>query len=237
MADPTPTPEPTRSRTQIPAIPARWGFWKGLVTGAAVEIPVLASTVWLLARAGFGNPDAGFMHIMRLTAVFAGVAAILTAGGIGRLAASASAIGGRRRAVFVAARAHAAAGAGLVIIAAIPHGHLPMHGPAWWPLPVAGLVAGMVCGAVIGAVCGGATPVGLADVWSLARKPSVALQKLLGPEDLIRLGSALGSRTRHLFDGMFEPAPLPPAPPAPGEPGPPGPPATSAPPPPATKDE
>jgi hypothetical protein len=218
MADPKPTSNSLPARAEIPAIPARWGFWKGLVTGAAVEIPVLAATVWALARTGYGDKAASFMHIMRLTTVFAGVAALLTAGGIGRLAARASATGGRRRAVWVAARAHAVASAGLVIIAAIPHGHLPAHSSGWYPLPLAGLVAGLACGAVIGAVCGGATPVGFADVWSLARKPTVVLQKLLSPEDLVRLGTALGSRTRHLFEGMFEPAPLPPAPPKPSEP-------------------
>ena len=218
MAAPKPTSNSLPARAEIPAIPARWGFWKGLVTGAAIEIPVLAATVWGLARTGIGNETASFMHIMRLTTVFAGLAALLTAGGIGRLAASASATGGRRRAVWVAARAHAVASAGLVIIAAIPHGHLPAHSAAWYPLPLAGLAAGLACGATIGAVCGGATPVGFAEVWSLARKPTVVLQKLLSPDDLVRLGAALGTRTRHLFEGMFEPAPPPPPPPKPGAP-------------------
>ena len=235
MADPTPTSNRLPARAEIPAIPARWGFWKGLVTGAAIEIPALAATVWALARTGIGNEAASFMHIMRLTTVFAGLAALLTAGGIGRLAASASATGGRRRAMWVAARAHAVASAGLVLIAAIPHGHLPAHASGWYPLPLAGLVAGLACGAMTGAVCGGATPVGLADVWSLARKPSVALQKLLSPEDLVRLGAALGTRTRHLFEGMFEPAPPPPAPPKPSEP--PAVPPAAAEPPQSAKDE
>jgi hypothetical protein len=167
--------------------------------------------VWVLARAGFGDRDAGFMRIMRLTTVFAGVAALFTAGGIGRLAAHASADGGRRRAMVVAARAHAVASAGLVIIAAIPLGHLPERPIGFLPLPVAGLIAGAVCGALIGAVCGGQAPVGFADVWSLAKKPSEALGKLLGPEDLVKLGSALRARTTHLFEGIFEPAPKPPA--------------------------
>jgi len=235
MAAPKPTSNSLPARAEIPAIPARWGFWKGLVTGAALEIPVLAATVWALARAGIGDPDASFMHIMRLTTVFAGLAALLTAGGIGRLAASASATGGRRRAVWVAARAHAVASAGLVLIAAIPHGHLPSHASGWYPLPLAGLAAGLACGATIGAVCGGATPVGFADVWSLARKPTVVLQKLLSPEDIVRLGAALGTRTRHLFEGMFEPAPPPPAPPKTSEPAEPPPASVVATPPP--KDE
>ncbi len=224
MADPTPPPVSARPPPEIgeskgsvapvalpkaerlPAAPAPWGFFKGLLTGAAIEIPALAATVWLLARSGFGDPEAGFMRIMRLTTVFAGIAAVFTAGGIGRLAAYASAEGGRRRAVFVAARAHAVASAGLVIIAAIPLGHLPATSWGFIPLPLAGLVSGAVCGALIGAVCGGVAPVGFGDVWSLARKPTDALRHLLSPEDIIKLGSSLRTRTTHLFEGIFEPA-------------------------------
>lgn len=239
MSDPSTTPVTARPRGEIPAIPARWGFFKGFLTGAAIEIPVIALTVWSLSRLGIGDPEVGFMRIMRLTTVFAGIAALFTAGGIGRLAAYASAAGGRRRAIFVSARAHAMASAGLVMIATIPHGHLPASSWAWLPIPLAGMVAGIVCGAVIGAVCGGTAPVGFADVWQLARKPSDALRQLLSPDDIIKLGSALRTRTTHLFEGIFEPAP--PAP-KPGEPAPPAtttPPAAAATPPAATppKDE
>lgn len=203
--------EPTRpSRAEVPGIPARWGFVKGLLTGAAIEIPAVAATVWVLASLGIGDPDAGFMRIIRLTTVFAGIAALLTAGGIGRLAAHASAVGGRRRAVFVAARAHAVASAGLVLIATVPHGHLPLASWDWLPIPLAGMVTGALCGALIGAVCGGTAPVGLSDVWWLAKKPSEALGKLLSPDDLVKLGAALRTRTTTLFEGMFDPAPLPP---------------------------
>lgn len=233
MADPTPptvSPRPPPEIGSGPAPkPAPWGFVKGLLTGAALEIPALAATVWLLARIGVGDPDAGFMQIMRLTTVFAGVAAVLTAAGIGRLAAHASAEGGRRRAMFVAARAHAVAGAGLVIIAAIPLGHLPAKPIGFIPLPLAGLVSGAICGALIGAVCGGTAPVGFSDVWSLAKKPSEALRMLLGPEDIVKLGTALRTRTTSVFHGIFEPAPKPPGetpaatPPVPPPPEPPPP--------------
>jgi len=155
------------------------------LTGAAIEIPLIAATVWLLARLGAGNPEAPLMHILRLTAVFAGVAALLTAGGIGRLAAYAFAeeprgqpseaapgadlAARRRRAIGRAARAHAVAGAGLVIIAAIPQGHLPETTAGWLALPAAGLAYGALAGAIIGVVCTSQTSlVQLADVWSLA---------------------------------------------------------------------
>lgn len=188
----------------------RWAFFKGVLTGAAIEIPILAVTVWALAQIGLADPDADFMRIMRLTSVFAGIAALCTAGGIGRLAAFASAFGGRRRAVWVAARAHAVASAGLVIIATIPHGHFP-NGPwGWLGLASAGLVPGAICGAAIGFVCGGVTTVGFADVWSLAQRPTGAIRQLLDPKDLVKLGSALRNRTTNMFEGMFDPAPPPP---------------------------
>src|SRR5262247_3171475 len=131
---------PTVSTRLPPAFPPRWGFFKGLLTGAVIELPALAIGVWLLARLGIGDPDAPFMRILRLTTVFVGIAAVLTAAGIGRLAAHASVdkIGGRTHAVAVAARAHAAASAGLILIAAIPHGHLPEHVIVWLVIPIVG---------------------------------------------------------------------------------------------------
>ena len=188
----------------------RWGFWKGMLTGVVVEVPALTAAVWVLAQLGYGNADVPLMRIMRLTTVFAGVAAILTAGGIGRLAAYASMDGGRKRAVFVAARAHAVASAGLVVIAAIPHGQLPGRSLEWLAFPAGGLVVGAACGAAIGVMCGGAAPVELSEVWSLARRPSVALRSWLDPRELVRLGAAVRHHTSHLFEGMFDPAPLPP---------------------------
>ena len=211
MPDPKPTSERARSG-DIPPPKPRWGFAKGLITGAALEIPILTATLWLLARTGVGDADAPFMHIMRLTTVFAGFAALLTAGGIGRLAAEAAVVGGRRRAMWVSARAHVAASTGLVLIAAIPLGHLPAGGSAMWLAYLgAGIVSGVACGAMIGFICGGLTPVGFAEVWWLAKRPTKALRHLLGPEDLVRLGAAVRDRTSTLFEGMFEPAPLPPA--------------------------
>src|ERR1700733_13881682 len=204
-------PDPTlpSASTRIPAgFPPRWSFFKGLLTGLVIEAPVLASGVWLLARFGIGDPDVPFMRILRLTVVFAGLAAVLTAAGIGRLAAHASTdkIGGRRHAIAIAARAHAVASIGLIVIATIPHGHLP--GPSWhWlVVPVAGAALGAVTGAVIGIVCGGAAPVGIGDVMALARTPGAALRQLLSPEDLLKLGAAVRHRTSQMFGGMFEPA-------------------------------
>jgi hypothetical protein len=212
MSDRQPATLSTRSRDGIPLGKPRWGFWKGLLTGAVIEVPALTAAVWWLAQLGIGDPEVPVMRVLRLTTVFAGTAALLTAGGIGRLAAHAAATGGRLRAVYVAARAHAAASIGLVLIAAIPHGQLPDHSLAWLAFAAAGLVVGGVCGALIGLLCGGAAPVELADVWSLARKPSEALFGWLDPRELVRLGAAVRDRTTNLFEGMFEPAPPPPPP-------------------------
>ena len=191
------------------AFPPRWGFFKGLLTGAVIEVPALAVGVWLLGRVGIGDRHAPFMHLLRLSAVFAGFAAVITAAGIGRLAAYASIEkhGGRRRAMLVGARTHAAAGVALLLIAAIPHGHLPDPGAIWLWIPVIGLAIGAACGAVIGAVCGGAAPVRITDVMALAiKRPTDALRSLLDPEDLLKLGAAVRQRTTQVFTGIFEPA-------------------------------
>lgn len=215
MADPK---LPTVSARLPAAFPPRWGFFKGLLTGAVIEVPALAASVWLLARLGIGNRDAEFMHLLRLTAVFAGIAALFTAAGVGRVAAYASVdkIGGRRHAVRSAAQAHAVAGAGLVLIAAIPHGHLPTHVIGWLAILAMGGVVGAGCGAVIGVVCGGAAPVRIGDVMgAVIKRPSEALRQLLDPEDLIKLGAAVRHRTTQMFGNMFEPAERPPTEPAP----------------------
>lgn len=205
---------PSVSTRLPPAFPPRWGFFKGLLTGAVIEIPALTGGVWLLHRFGVGDPAVPLMKILRLTTVFCGIAALFTAAGIGRLTAHASVdkIGGRRHAMWIGARAHAAAGAGLIVIAVIPHGHLPEPGAVWLAIPGIGLLVGALCGAVIGAVCGGAAPVRIGDVMALAiKRPGEALRQLLDPEDLIKLGHAVRHRTTQMFEGIFEPSQRPPA--------------------------
>ena len=174
-------------------------------------MPAIALGVWLLARLGMTDPHVEMMRILRLTAVFAGVASVLTAAGIGRLAAWASvdAVGGRRHAIAVAAKAHSVASIVLVIIAMVPNGHLPEHTRGWILIPFVGAAVGAICGVVIGAICGGAAPVQIADVMALARTPGHALAQLLDPKDLVKLGTRVRSRTQQLFQGMFDPAERP----------------------------
>lgn len=204
---------PTVSTRLPPAFPPRWAFFKGLLTGAVIEVPALAGGVWLLARLGVGDPAVPFFKILRLTTVFAGIAALFTAGGIGRVAAFASIdkIGGRKRAMQVAARTHAIASIGLIVIAIIPHGHLPDRGFLWITIPAMGALVGVLCGMTIGAICSGAAPVRIGDVMALAiKRPSEALRQLLDPQDLIKLGAAVRHRTTQMFEGVFEPAQKPP---------------------------
>src|SRR5687768_14336070 len=142
---------PTVSSRYPAAFVPRWAFFKGLLTGVVIEIPALAGGVWLLSRLGVGDPSVPFFKILRLTTVFAGIAAVFTAGGIGRVAAFASVEkdGGRRRAMQVAARTHAIASVGLIMIAIIPHGNLPDRGFSWLAIPAMGALVGVLCGMTI----------------------------------------------------------------------------------------
>lgn len=183
----------------------------------------------MLGRLGVADPDAGYMRLVRLTAVFAGIAAVLTAAGIGRVAAHASVdrTGGRRHAVIVAARTHAIASIGLVVIAAIASGHVPAQHARWLWMPLVGAPIGALCGAAIGIACGGAAPLGILDVLALARTPGAKLRHLLqviDPDDFVKIATALRQRTAQMFHGMFDPAALPPGAPThdkqPAEPAP-----------------
>jgi hypothetical protein len=163
-------PAPRRPSAAIPAVarsgkplaPARppFGFWKGLVVGGIVVVPAIAAAVWTLARLGIGKTGLGYVQAVRFTGLFAGIPALLTAAGIGRLAAQASieGRGGRLRAVWMAALAQAASGIGLIIIAAMPNGDMPMEPARWGWLACGGVIAGALCGAVIGLACGGPMP-------------------------------------------------------------------------------
>lgn len=159
MSEDVPTPERRSSRAdrRKPRIP-RHAFWKGAGAGVLVVIPAVALAVWVSAPLGITHHGDGVIACLRMTVVFAGLAAALTAAGVGRLAAQASAEGGRPRSVMVAARAMAPAGAALTIIAAIPHGDLPMTPIGWVALAAVGAILGAGSGAVIGLACAGELP-------------------------------------------------------------------------------
>jgi hypothetical protein len=171
-------------------------------------IPAIAATVWVLGRLGVGDPELRLLKAIRSSALFIGVCAIFTAGGVGRLAAQAAAEEGasRRRPLVVAGRAFAVAGIGLTIIAAIPHGHLPASWPGFLVIALAGAFTGALCGLVIGALCGGAAPIGLTDVMALARWPTDTLRALLEPEDLAAAAKGAPRRRRRITIPFLFPA-------------------------------
>jgi hypothetical protein len=195
-----------------------WAFTKGFIAGAVVVIPAIAATVWALAKLGMGDPELRLLTSIRVSTLFIGIPAVVTAGGVGRLAAQAATEHNAtpRRPLVVASRAFACAGAGLTVIASIPFGHLPEHWPGFLVIAIAGAASGALCGLVIGAVCGGAAPIGLTDVMALARWPTDALRALLEPEDLAAVAGAPKRKRRITIPFLF-PAPKSPPPAAPAE--------------------
>jgi hypothetical protein len=133
----------------------RWAFGRGALIGFVLGVPMVALTVMVLARCGIGNAEQPFRQVLRLTLIFAGAPLVVTAGGVARVAARAAAPGvlpGVRSGALTCA----AAGPGLVILAAIPHGYLPETPLAWlWYVP-----AGALIGAVLGAVIALSVPRG-----------------------------------------------------------------------------
>jgi hypothetical protein len=129
----------------------------------------------VLARLGLGDPDLRMADAIRMATLFTGLPAVLTAGGIGRLAAQASTMPrGRREAVLRAVRTQAVAGAGLCLIAAIPHGHLPANPAHWIWIGLAGAATGAGAGALIGMICGAPRLEGTMVPELLRRVPAVA---------------------------------------------------------------
>lgn len=156
------------SRAALPSVrtatgkrPTR-GFGKGAALGVLVVIPLISLGIWTATRAGIGDQRPSMIEIVRLVVVFAGIPALATAGGVGRLAAQASAERGRGRgrgrAMWVAARAMALGGVALIVVGAIPVGAVPESEPGWVALAAIGLVAGAGGGVLLGLACAGDMP-------------------------------------------------------------------------------
>lgn len=192
------------TRSEIAKDPAPWAFAKGVLVGGIVEIPVLSGATYLLARLAESQVPA--MEIVRTTTLFAGLPALITAGGLGRLAAHECAQRSRRGAILHTCAVHALASMLLVLIAAIAQDLWPTSGLRWVALASAGALAGASAGAAIGVVCAGATPRQVTDVLSLVKLPAATLRQLIDSEDLGRLGAAVRHRASLVFDGLLEPA-------------------------------
>lgn len=207
MPAPSPTEPSPDSPSEIVRELPRWGFWKGLLVGTILEIPAISAAVFLLPRLGLGLGAAvPAMTVVRMTSLFAGLPALVTSGGIGRLAAHESVKRRRRAAIAWAAGVHALAGAMLTFIAALPHGYLPARPLAWAALVIAGMAAGALCGAVIGVACTGAPPRQVAEMLELVKRPGMTLRQLIESEDLGRIGAAVRHRAALMFDGLLDPA-------------------------------
>lgn len=145
----------TSPRTPTGKRPAP-GFAKGALLGVLVMIPLISLGIWIANRLGIGDQHPTMINVLRLTVVFAGLPAVLTSGGVGRLAAQASVE--RGRGALVAARAMAAGGAALILVAAIPTEVIPGSHLGWGLLAGGGAIAGAIGGVVIGLVCSGEMP-------------------------------------------------------------------------------
>jgi hypothetical protein len=110
---------------------------------------------------GAGAGKASLDRVLELTLWFAAIPALLSGGGVARLAAHRAAdhadTDGQpslRHAVLAAASSMAAAGLGLGLLVAVPLGGLPEQPLSWLPMFATSLVAGAVTGAAIGVLVG-----------------------------------------------------------------------------------
>jgi hypothetical protein len=206
----TSTIEPsTDTRSEFTLELPRWGAWKGLLVGAVVEIPVISGAVLLLSWMSSELVTSAAlqpMSVIRVTGVFAGIPALATAAGLGRLAAHEYVKRRRRGAIVSTALAHALAGVLLTLIACLPHGIVPTSVPEWLALAGLGVLAGASCGVAIGVVCTGATDRQVTDMISLVKRPGTTLRQLIDSEDLGRIGAVVRQRAGMMFDGLLHPA-------------------------------
>jgi hypothetical protein len=170
-----------------------------------LEIPAISAAVLALAWVSGGKPLPP-MLVIRMTTVFVGLPALITAIGIGRLAASERLRRGRNGSIARAALVHGLAGILLTLIAALPHAAMPTTVASWSALIAMGALAGAICGAGIGVVCTGSTPRQVSEVLSLVTRPGVTLRQIIDSEDLGRIGAAVRQRASLMFDGLLDPA-------------------------------
>jgi hypothetical protein len=173
--------------------------------GLFVEIPAISAAVLAFDQLSPGAPLPA-MSVVRLTSVFVGLPALVTAGGLGRLGAYESTRRTRKSALMMVTRVHAVATVLLVLLAALPHGRMPTSIFAWLMLLALGAVAGAACGALIGLVCTGSTPRQVTEMISLVTRQGMTLRQIIDTEDLGRIGAAVRQRASWMFDGFLDPA-------------------------------
>jgi hypothetical protein len=138
----------------LAAAPPPNAFLKGAVIGLILVVPLTALAVYALGRLDIGDPQASYYSIIAFVAVFAGLPAIITVGGIGRAAASAlvkPGDGDRTSACTrVAAIYTALTTVGLVLLTVVPLGEVPTEVGTWLWIVAIGGVTGALGGFVLG---------------------------------------------------------------------------------------
>lgn len=131
------------------AIP-RSTFWLGGFVGAAAALPLL---VFSLSRVSLFDP-APIWDLLLEGAVFGGLPALLTAGGIARLVAHRTAERGTGFGAGIArgALGMALVGAALAVILAVAQPGSPEDPQGWALVAAAGLPAGIAAGIAVGLV-------------------------------------------------------------------------------------
>jgi hypothetical protein len=129
-------------------------FLKGAVLGLILVIPLTALAVYLLGRLDIGDPQASYYTVIAFVAVFAGLPAMVTVGGIGRAAAAACARpagrGGPAACTRVAAIYTALTNIGLVLLTVVPMGEVPIDVATWLWIVALGGSTGALGGFVLG---------------------------------------------------------------------------------------
>lgn len=137
-------------------------FLKGAVLGLLLLVPLTALAVYVLGRLGIGDPQASYYSIIAFAAVFAGLPAMVTAGGVGRAAASAlvrpGERGGPAACTRVATIDSALTGVGLVLLTVVPLGEVPTEVGTWVWIIVLGAATGALGGFVLGLWVGYGSP-------------------------------------------------------------------------------
>jgi hypothetical protein len=146
---------PKRARSRYEErMPPRGAFLKGALLGCVIGIPLFAALTYGLTLLGMRAVPYSFEHVFFIVAALGGLPLILSAGGVGRLAARAS-IAPRRRpmlgGVVAAARALAVAGLGVVLIALTAVGGFPLSEREWALAAGAGVLGGLALGSLVGA--------------------------------------------------------------------------------------
>ena len=145
---------PPAAETGLAAAPPPNAFLKGAVIGLILLIPLTALAVYVLGRLDIGDPQASYYSVIAFVAVFAGLPAIITAGGIGRAAAGALVRPGDRGGPSASTRVSTLYAAlttvGLVLLSVVPLGAVPTAVGTWiWIIALGGLT-GALGGFVLG---------------------------------------------------------------------------------------